>query len=179
VDRLLPFARGERISALMPYRAPTLNDVYRGLNGGDDELDVVNPLKIPWPGTLGASLQPFGSVGEALDFFGHGDLVVVGDRIEVPFGSQQGATVEVRFNEDGMRDLKGLFSTARANLGMAETDGETLGGKIDGHGDCTVAFGYHRYRVSSYSTQDGTANWSFRRLFVPRVNPINYGFDVA
>ncbi|MCS4088495.1 hypothetical protein [Rhizobium sp. BK176] len=179
VDRLLPFTRGERISALMPYRAPTLSDVYRDLNGGDREQDVIKAIKLPWPGMFGAKLEPFGSVGEALDFVGHGDLVVVGDRFEVPFGLRLGTTVEVRFNEDGMRDLEGLISTARTNLGIAETDGESVG-KLDGHRDCAVAFGYHRYRVSLNRSQDGSDSWSFRRLFVPKVyNPVNYGFDVA
>jgi hypothetical protein len=179
VDRLLPFARGERISALMPYRAPTINDVYRDLYGGAEERDVVKAMKLPWPGTLGASLEPFGSVGEALDFFGYGDLVVAGDRIEIPFGTQTGSTVEIRFNEDGMRDLKGLLSTARTNLGISDTEGETLGGKTDSYGQCAATSGYDRFRVSSDKTQDGTAYWCFRRLHIPKADPINYGFEVA
>ncbi|MBY3432794.1 hypothetical protein HFN89_01210 [Rhizobium laguerreae] len=179
VDRLLPFARGERIEALMPYRAPPLQDVYQDLNGGSMEQGFVKGLRLPWPGTLGADIAPFRSVGDALDFFGYGDLVVVGDRIEIPLGSQTRTTVEIRFDEDGSRDLKGLLSAARSAMGMPETAGESLGRKTESHGDCAVASGFDRFRVQSDQMRDGSPCWSFRRLYIPKAKIENYGFEFA
>ncbi|MBY3157348.1 hypothetical protein HFO56_34040 [Rhizobium laguerreae] len=179
VDRLLPFARGERIEALMPYRAPTLQDVYQDLNGGSREQDLVKGLRLPWPGTLGADIAPFRSVGDALDFFGYGDLVVVGDRIEIPLGSQTRTTVEIRFDEDGLRDLKGLLSAARSAMGMPETAGESLVRKTESHGHCAVASGFDRFRVRSDQIRDGSACWTFRRLYIPKAKIENYGFEFA
>lgn len=175
VDRLLPFARGERISALMSHRAPTLNDVYRDLYGDPQRReDFVMAIKLPWPGTLGANLEPFGSVSEALDFFGCGDIVVIGDRIELPLGTKSGSTIEVRFNEDGMSDLEELISFARSNLEAVYADTHSS--------PFLVTSGHHRFRVSSDTMLDGTTSFTFRRLHIPKVaytGPINYGFEVA
>jgi hypothetical protein len=174
VDRLLPFARGERIAALTPYRAPTLSDVYQSLNGSDQvREDYVKAVKLPWPGTLGASLEPFASVSDALDTFGYGDMVVIGDRVDIPLDGQSGSTIEVRFNGDGMRNFEELLSTARSNSAAGDDDTHS--------NPFLVTSGYHRFRVSLGAMPDGTPHSSFRRLHIPKVHtdPINYGFDLA
>lgn len=185
VDRYLPFARGERISALLPRRAPTIHDVYRDLNGdgggGGPDADYVKAVSLPWPGTLGADLAPFDSVGDALDFFGHGDFLIEGDRIKIPVGRQGGKMeVEIRMSEDGLRDVRDLVSAARKSIGQPSGDGTTLAGEMEGSHVCAVALGYDRFRVQAERLVDGSAYWVFRRLYVPKAaTKLNFGFDVA
>ncbi|MCV9964210.1 hypothetical protein OIU34_20200 [Pararhizobium sp. BT-229] len=185
VDRYLPFARGERISDLLPKRAPTIYDVYRDLNGGDVDTDYVKGVSLPWPGTLGADLAPFASVGDALDFFDRSDLIVERERVAISVGRQGGRLeVEIRMSEDGLRDAQELVAEARKSIGQPSGDDSTpagtIAGEIDGFYQCAVASGYDRFRVHVNPMPDRSAYWVFRRLYVPKAPPkLNFGFDVA
>lgn len=182
VDRYLPFALGERISSLLPRRTPTIHDVYRDLNGdgGGADADYVKAVSLPWPGTLGADLAPFDSVGEFLDFFGHGDLIIERERIAISVGRQGGRMeVEIRMSEDGLRDVRDLVSAARKSTGQPSGDSSTLAGEMEGSHVCAVASGHDRFTVQVDRLVDGAAYWVFRRLYVPKATKLNFGFDVA
>jgi len=182
VDRYLPFARGERISVLLPRRAPTIYDVYRDLNasGGDDDGDYVKAVSLPWPATLGANLAPFYSVGDALDFFDRGDLLIERNRIAIPVGRHGGRMdVEIKMSEEGFRDARDLVSAARKSVGLPPFYDTTLAGETDNSYLCAVASGYDRFRVHVDRLSDGSARWAFRRLYVPKATKLNFGFDVA
>lgn len=182
VDRYLPFARGERISSLLPRRTPTIYDVSRDLYGsGDDDPNFVKGIVLPWPGTLGADLAPFANVGEALEFFDRGDLIVERERVVVPVGRHGGRMeVEIHLSEEGLRDVRELVSAARKTIGKPSDDDSTLAGDVDGSYHCAVASGYCRFRVQVDRMPDGSAYWVFRRLYAPKGTPtMSFGFDVT
>jgi hypothetical protein len=182
VDRFLPFARGESLSSFLPRRTPTISDLYRDLNedeGGAD-ADYVKPTSLPWPGTLGANLAPFDSVGEALDFFGYGDFLIEGDRIKIPVGRHGGKMdVEISMSSVGLLDARELVSQARVSIGQSSADSVTLGGDIVGSHACAVTSGKDRFRVHVDRLPDGVAYWAFRRLYIPKATKLNFGFDVT
>jgi hypothetical protein len=182
VDRYLPVARGERVSGLLPRRAPTINDVYRDLNGGDNDADYIKRITLPWAGSLGANLQPFNSVGDALDFFDSSDLIVERDRVAILVNRHGSPMVtEVQLSEDGLRDVRDLVAGARKSLSQPSSDDTTVAGNAEGPlGSyvCAEALGHRRFRVNLDRLADGSAYWTFRRFHLPEAFPhLNFGFD--
>ena len=178
VDRYLPFARGEYISDLLGRRGITIHDIDADLNGAV-RRDVVKNIDLAWPGALGADLNPFSSVGDALDFFDQGDLVVENDIISIPVGWQsRRMRVEVRLSETGLCEVRELISAAWTSIGQPTTDTTSLAGVTDGAYHCGVRSHRDHFRVHVHPVKDGSAHWVFRRLYVPKAShKMNFGFD--